>query len=67
MARYVSKDRFGNNCLVIGLKDNGKGFPRGYIEIKNQFFKVEYSDSKKDGVLGWLKFTEMPKNRKSGF
>ena len=67
MARYVSKDRFGNNYLVVGLKDNGKGFPRGYVEIKGTLYKLEYSDSKKEPVLCWIRFTEMPKQRKSGF
>lgn len=67
MARRVTKDRFGNNCMIVGLKDNGKGYPKGFIEIKGTLYKLEYSDSKKDPVLCWLKFTEMPRQRRTGF
>lgn len=67
MARFFNKDRFGNDYTVIGLKPNKNGYPVGYWESANCLYKMEYSDSKKDGVLGWLKITQLKKNRSRPF
>lgn len=55
-------DRFGNPQVVIGMKDKkGTGFPKGYIEIGNQNFKVTVSNSNKDGVHAWVTLTKVKK------
>lgn len=57
-------DRFGNEQVVVGLKDKkGTGFPKGYIEIGNQLFKITTSSSNKDGVHEWVTLTKMKKNQ----
>ncbi|RKQ43130.1 hypothetical protein BXY85_3749 [Roseivirga pacifica] len=62
----TSVDKFGNTYAVVGCKDKkGTGFPKGYIEIKGQLYKLEPSDSQKDGVACWIRVTKM-NNRKSG-
>lgn len=60
-------DRFGNEYIVVGCKDKkGTGFPKGYIEIKGQLYKLEPSDAQKDGVEMWVKVTKINKQKKSG-
>ena len=61
-------DRFGNEQVVVGLKDKkGTGFPKGYIEIGNQLFKITTSASNKDGVHEWVTLTKMKKQNSRGF
>lgn len=63
----VSKDRFGNDYILVGLKDKkGTGFPKGYAEIKGQLYKIEFSESKKEGTEGWVKLTKVVKQKSSG-
>jgi hypothetical protein len=57
-------DRFGNEQVVVGMKDKkGTGFPKGYIEINNQLYKITTSASNKEGVAGWVTLTKMKKNQ----
>jgi hypothetical protein len=58
----VSKDRFGNDYTVIGCKPDKKNaaFNHGYVTIKGTNYKVEVSNSNKDGVSYWVKLTKMP-------
>jgi hypothetical protein len=63
---FVTKDKFGNNKMVVSLKDKkGNGYPKGYGEIKGKLYKFEYSDAKKDGVEGWVSVTEVSKRDNS--
>lgn len=60
----AQRDRFGNEQVVIGLKDKkGTGFPKGYFEIGNQLFKVTTSRSNKEGTEEWVTITKMNKNQ----
>lgn len=57
-------DRFGNEQVVVGLKDKkGTGYPKGYIEIKGDLFKITTSNSNKEGTLEWVTLTKMKKNQ----
>ena len=58
MAR-VRNDRFGNPTVLVGCKDNKRGYPVGYVTISNKTYKIEPSESKKDGVRLWLRVTEL--------
>ena len=51
-------DRFGNETALVGVKRKGN-FGVGYFQFGNQLFKVDLSDSKKDGVESWLKITKL--------
>jgi hypothetical protein len=63
----ANQDRFGNEQVVVGLKDKkGTGYPKGYIEIGNQLFKITTSPSNKEGVHEWVTLTKMKKNQ-AGF
>lgn len=63
----VSKDRFGNDYILVGLKDKkGTGYPKGYAEIKGQLYKIEVSDSKKEGTEAWVKLTKVVKQKSPG-
>ncbi len=63
---YISKDKFGNEYQVVGCKDKKEtGFPKGFIEIKGQLYKLEPSESKKEGVEVWIKVTKMEKRKTS--
>lgn len=53
----VSTDRFGNPYQLIGCKPNKNGYPVGYVKLKGQLYKLEPSDSKKEGVENWIKVT----------
>jgi hypothetical protein len=62
--KFIKSDKFGNPFQVIGLKDeknNGK-YPKGYVELGNHLYKIEVSESKKDGVELWCKVTKVKKN-----
>lgn len=57
-------DRFGNEQVVVGLKDKkGTGYPKGYIEIGSSLFKITTSPSNKEGVHEWVTLTKMKKNQ----
>lgn len=61
-------DRFGNEQVVVGLKDKkGSGFPKGYLEISGQLYKITTSRSNKDGVEEWVTVTKMKKQQGRGF
>lgn len=61
-------DRFGNEQVVVGLKDKkGTGFPKGYIEVKGDLFKITTSQSNKEGVMEWVTLTKMKKQGSRGF
>ncbi|WP_288583792.1 hypothetical protein [uncultured Treponema sp.] len=64
MARYARNDRFGNPYILVGCKDNGKGYPVGYVELGGKLYKVEPSESKKEGVLNWVKVTRVQKQNR---
>ena len=60
----MSRDRFGNDQIVVGLKPKkGKpdSFPRGYFEMGNKLFKVTTSRSKRDDVVEWVTITIVEK------
>ena len=58
----ISTDKFGNPYQVIGMKDKkGTGFPKGYVELCGKLYKIEVSDSKKDGVEAWVRVTQVKK------
>jgi len=60
-------DRFGNRYIVVGLRDKtGKGYPKGFAEIKSTLYKIEVSDSNKQDVESWVKITEMPRKKQGG-
>ena len=49
--QYSKQDKFGNDYQVIGCKDKkDTGFSKGYIVIKGDLYKLEPSESKKEGV-----------------
>lgn len=57
MAIY-KQDRFGNRQAVVALIDKrGNGYPRGFVKVGGKNYKVEYSESNKDGVDGWVSLT----------
>lgn len=61
---FVTKDKFGNTKMVIGLKDKkGSGFPKGYGEIKGKLYKFEVSEANKDGIEKWVTVTEVEKKQ----
>jgi len=62
----VTKDRFGNDQMIIGLKDKkGTGFGKGYFEVKGTLFKVEVSPARKEGVTDWVKITKVDRTKRS--
>ena len=61
MARFTNTDRFGNQYTVIGFKPNKNGYPVGYWESASGLYKLELSNSNKDGVSNWLKITKLQK------
>lgn len=61
--RRISTDRFGNSYQVVGCKENRGGYPVGYAEIGGKLYKIEPSDSNKDGVKMWVKITLMKNDR----
>lgn len=63
MARYTKTDRFGNRYQVVGCKPNKNGYPVGYVEVGGKLFKLEPSESNKDGVHSWIRVTELKKDR----
>lgn len=65
MAKYIKNDRFGNPYQVIGCKPNKGGFPVGYVELGGKLYKIEPSESQKEGVAMWVKVTAVKKNARS--
>jgi hypothetical protein len=59
--RFIKTDRFGNPFQVIGCKPNKGGFPVGYVELGGKLYKLEPSDSQKDGVAAWVRVTQVKK------
>ncbi len=66
MATFRRADRFGNPTALVGCKNNKKGYPVGYLEINNCLYKLEPSQSNKDGVAEWIKVTRMKKRSNGG-
>ena len=66
MAR-VRNDRFGNPSALVGCKPNKNGFPVGYIEIGGKLFKLEPSQSNKEGVAAWIRVTQMQRRDRGSF
>lgn len=63
---FVTQDKFGNDRMVVGLKDKkGNGFPKGFAKIGGKLFKIEYSESNKEGVEGWVTITKTKKRNTS--
>ncbi|MFN5771563.1 hypothetical protein [Flavobacterium sp.] len=63
--KRISTDRFGNPYQVVGLKDTkGTGFPKGYAELGGKLYKIEVSDSKKEGVEAWVRITRVEQNKR---
>ena len=59
-------DRFGNQFTVVGCKDKkASGYPKGYVEIAGQLYRLEPSRANKEGVDMWIRVTKMQK-RSSG-
>lgn len=67
MAKYAKNDRFGNPYILVGCKENSKGFPVGYAEINGGMYKIEPSSSNKDGVAAWVRITKMQKRERRKF
>lgn len=65
MAQYIKKDRFGNDYQVVGAKENKNGYPVAYVELSGKLYKIEPSESKKDGVHTWIKVTKVNKQQRS--
>lgn len=64
--KRISTDRFGNAYQVIGCRDKkGTGFPYGYVELGGKLYKIEPSESKKDGVDMWVKITAVKKQNRA--
>jgi len=67
MANSTRLDKFGNEYMVVGCKDKkGSGYSKGYVEIKGQLYKLEPSQSQKEGTEMWIKITKMNKQKRSG-
>lgn len=64
MQRTIKNDRFGQPYQVIGCKENKNGYPVGYAELGGKLYKIEPSDSNKDGVKTWVKITQVKKQNK---
>ena len=65
MAKRISTDRFGNPYQVVGCKDKkGNGFPVGYVELGGKLYKLEPSESQKEGTALWIRVTQVKKNAK---
>lgn len=62
--RRINTDRFGNAYQVIGCKANKAGYPVGYVELSGKLYKIEPSESNKDGVAMWVKVTRVNKQNK---
>lgn len=66
----MAVDKFGRPQKIIKLtvrERNGRErFPSGMIRIAGKAYKVELSPAKKDGVAGWLVFTEL-RNQPNSF
>ncbi len=61
--RRISTDRFGNPYQLIGCKPNKGGFPVGYVELGGKLYKIEPSESNKEGVAMWCKITLVKKQQ----
>lgn len=62
----IGTDRFGNPQAIVGMKDKkGNGFPYGFVEIKGTLYKVEVSNSNKEGVEAWVKITKVTPRAKN--
>lgn len=62
--KFIKTDKFGNPYQVVGLKDekNDGKFPKGYVELGNNLYKIEVSEAQKDGVVLWCRVTKVKKN-----
>lgn len=47
--------------LIVPMKENKNGYPYGWLELNGQLYKVEISESNKDGVVSWVTITKMKK------
>lgn len=66
MAQNIRTDKFGNPYIVVGCKDKkGTGFPKGYVELGGKLYKLEPSDSQKEGTAMWIRVTRVNKNRQN--
>lgn len=60
--KRISTDRFGNPYQLVGCKDKkGNGFASGYIELGGKLYKIEPSEAQKEGVMYWVKVTQVKK------
>lgn len=56
--------RFGKDEAVIKIVKKGDKYPKGYVEIKGQLYKVTCSQGRKDDKYGnpieyWVNLTHM--------
>lgn len=65
----VSKDRFGNDFVLVGCKPKKKNekYSVGYVEIKGQLYKIEPTEAEKEGIMFWCKLTKLEKRKPSSF
>ncbi len=64
MAKTVSRDRFGNEFILVGCKDKkGTGYGAGYLEVGGKLFKLEPSPANKDGYSHWIRVTKVEKRK----
>ncbi|MGL3000510.1 hypothetical protein [Flavobacterium sp. RSSB_23] len=63
----ISTDKFGQKYQVVGCKDKkGTGFPKGYVELGGKLYRLEPSNSNKDGVEMWIRVTAVKKQTDGG-
>ena len=75
MCAYARTDRFGNPSLLklakpVVNRKTGDVLPifRGFFEIGTQLYRVDISESKKEGREGmWFKVTKMSRRQQGGF
>ena len=68
MANNFREDKFRQQYTVVGCKDKkGTGFPKGYLKIGGQLYKLEPSPAQKEGVETWIRVTKMKRSSNAGF
>lgn len=58
---FIKTDKFGQSFTVVGCKDDGTPFPKGYAELGGKLYKIEPSVAQKEGVAMWVKITQVKK------
>jgi len=60
----MSRDKFGNDQMLVNCKPNKNGYPTGYFEMGGKLYKVGVSNNLKDGGY-WVTVTKKDRARRS--